>query len=321
MSFAALARLVPRSLAGRTTLTLLVGLSASHLLSVLLEHAVISALVMAVPILALSVWVVRRLTRPLSDIAAAAERFGRDVAAPPLPETGPDEVRMVARAFNRMQRQLRSFVEDRTRMLAAISHDLRTPITLLRLRTEFITDPEEQARMRATLGEMEAMIAATLYFARDDDASEPRQTVDMVGLLSSICYDMADVGLPVSFEPDPVGRLPFDCRLSALKRALTNLIDNAVKYGQAARIALARTGSNLVITVDDDGPGIPEAEQEAVFSPFYRLEPSRNSATGGVGLGLSVVRTVIHAHGGSIRVHNQSEGGLRVAVTLPLPGR
>ncbi|MEI6557611.1 MAG: ATP-binding protein [Rhodospirillaceae bacterium] len=314
---------MPRSLSGRTILTLVIGLTASHLLSMGVyhrdAHGGISALVMAVPVLVLSLWVVRRLTRPLSEIAAAAERFGRDVGAPPLPETGPDEVRMVARAFNAMQRQLRSFVEDRTRMLAAISHDLRTPITLLRLRTEFIADPEEQARMRATLDEMEAMIAATLSFAREDAAREARQTVDLVGLLSSICYDMADAGLPVSFEPEPAGRRPFECRRSALKRALTNLIDNAVTYGHAARIALTAGGASLIVTIDDDGPGIPEAEQEAVFSPFYRLEPSRNSATGGVGLGLSVVRTVIQAHGGTIGFTNRPEGGLTATVTLPLP--
>ena len=284
-------------------------------------HAGISALVMGSAILLLSFWVVRRLTRPLSQVAAAAERLGRDVDAPPLSETGPVEVRMVAHAFNSMQERLRRFVEDRTRMLAAISHDLRTPITLLRLRTEFISETEEKTRMCATLDEMEAMIAATLSFARDDAASEPRQTVDLVGLLSSICYDLADAGLPVSFDPDPIDRLPIDCRSTALKRALTNLVDNALKYGQTAEVALSVSGASIVITVDDTGPGIPEAEQEKVFAPFYRLDSSRNSNTGGVGLGLGVARTVIHAHGGDIRFENRSEGGLRIEVTLPLPTR
>jgi signal transduction histidine kinase len=284
-------------------------------------HAGISALVMGSAILLLSFWVVRRLTRPLSQVAAAAERLGHDVEAPPLPETGPDEVRMVAHAFNSMQERLRRFVEDRTRMLAAISHDLRTPITLLRLRTEFISETEEKIRMRATLDEMEAMISATLSFARDDAANEPRQTVDLVGLLSSICYDLADAGLPVSFDPEPINRLPIDCRSTALKRALTNLIDNAVKYGNGAEVALSVSGANIVITVDDTGRGIPEAEQERVFAPFYRLDPSRNTHTGGVGLGLSVARTVIHAHGGNIQFENRPEGGLRVDVTIPLPTR
>lgn len=332
-----LSRLVPQSLAGRTILTLLVGLSASHLLSLIVftagqagapacpdpshvhpfwvGYTGISSLVMVLAILLLSFWVVRRLTRPLSQVAAAAERLGQGVDALPLPETGSLEVRLVARAFNNMQERLRRFVEDRTRMLAAISHDLRTPITLLRLRTEFIEDAEEQARMRTTLDEMEAMIAATLSFARDDATSEPRLRVDLVGLLSSICYDMADAGLPVSFEPG--GRLPVECRPTALKRALTNLIDNAVKFGHEARVALTETESTIVITVDDDGPGIPDAELENVFKPFYRLDFSRNSDTGGVGLGLSVVRTVIHAHGGNIHLHNRAEGGLRVTVTLP----
>lgn len=284
-------------------------------------HAGISALVMGSAILLLSFWVVRRLTRPLSQVAAAAERLGRDVDAPPLSETGPVEVRMVARAFNSMQERLRRFVEDRTRMLAAISHDLRTPITLLRLRTEFISETEEKTRMRATLDEMEAMIAATLSFARDDAANEPRQTVDLVGLLSSVCYDLADAGLPVSFDSETIDRLPIDCRSTALKRAVTNLIDNGLKYGQTVEVTLSVSGANIVITVDDTGPGIPEAEQEKVFAPFYRLDPSRNTTTGGVGLGLSVARTVIHAHGGDIRFKNRPENGLRVEVTLPLPKR
>jgi signal transduction histidine kinase len=334
-----LRRLVPQSLAGRTILTLLVGLSASHLVSLVVftvgetgapacpdpshvhpfwaGYTGISSLVMAAAILLLSFWVVRRLTRPLSEVAAAAERLGQGVDAPPLAETGSLEVRLVARAFNSMQERLRRFVEDRTRMLAAISHDLRTPITLLRLRTEFIGDPEEQARMRATLDEMEAMIAATLSFARDDATSEPRLRVDLVGLLSSICYDLADAGLPVSFEP--TGRLPFECRPAALKRALTNLIENGVKYGHTARVALSALEANIRITVEDDGPGIPAAEQENVFAPFYRLESSRNTSTGGVGLGLSVARTVIHGHGGEVCLRNRPEGGLRAEVTLPYP--
>jgi signal transduction histidine kinase len=281
------------------------------------SHAGVSALVMMVAILAMAFWVVRRLTRPLSEVAAAAERFGQDVAAPPLPETGPDEVRRVACAFNRMQRQLRRFVEDRTRMLAAISHDLRTPITLLRLRTEFITDLEQQTRMRANLDEMEAMISATLAFARDDTAREASQTVDLVGLVASLCDDMADAGLPVSFEP--LGRLPMACRLTALRRAFTNLVNNAIKYGGAARVVLTVTDGAVIIAIDDDGPGIPEDEQENVFQPFYRLDSSRNAETGGVGLGLSVARTILHAHGGDIRFRNRPEGGLRVTVTLPRP--
>ncbi|CAK0761297.1 two-component system, OmpR family, osmolarity sensor histidine kinase EnvZ [Azospirillaceae bacterium] len=279
-------------------------------------HAAQSTFIMGIAILLLSFWVVHRLTRPLSRVAAAAERIGRDVDAPPLPETGPLEVRLVANAFNKMQERLRRFVEDRTRMLAAISHDLRTPITLLRLRTEFITENEEKVRILSTLDEMETMIAATLSFAREDATNEPRIVVDIGGLLSSICYDMADAGFPVSFEPTL--KIPFDCRLTAMKRAFSNLIDNAVKYGKSAKVALTISDANLIISVDDDGPGIPEREQENVFAPFYRIEPSRNTRTGGVGLGLCVARTIIHAHGGQIRLKNKNEGGLKVEVILPL---
>ncbi|MBI1208856.1 MAG: HAMP domain-containing protein [Azospirillum sp.] len=263
-----------------------------------------------------SLIIVRYLTVPLTRVARAAERFGQDLSAPPLPEVGAAEARAVARAFNEMNRRIRQFVEDRTRMIAAISHDLRTPITLLRLRTEFITDPDERARMRATLAEMEGMIAATLAFARDDAADEPRLRVDLAALLSSICYDMADAGLPVRFEPE--SKVSLECRPGALRRALTNLLDNSVKYGGGARVSLAESEREIRILIDDDGPGIAEAEQEAVFRPFYRLEPSRNREFGGVGLGLSVARTIIHGHGGAITLANRPEGGLRVTLTLPL---
>ena len=188
-----------------------------------------------------------------------------------------------ARAFNRMQERLRRLIESRTQMLAALSHDLRTPLTLLRLRTEEVADAGERDKMLATIGEMDEMIGSTLAFARDEVQAEPRRKVDIAALLASIVDDMADAGLPVTMTA--AAPLIHDCQPGASKRALTNLLDNAVKYGKCARAAIASAGGSVEITIDDDGPGIPEAELAKVFQPFYRVEDSRSRDTGGTGLG------------------------------------
>ena len=266
-----------------------------------------------------SVWTVRRAARPLSDLALAAERLGTDIAAPAIPEEGPREVRLASRAFNEMQRRLRRFIDDRTQMLAAISHDLRTPITRMKLRAELVGDPEHRARMISDLDEMEAMIAATLAFARDDLACEPLVRLDLAALLQSLCADAVACGAEARYEGP--ARLNFTGRATALKRALSNLIDNAIKYGRRTRVTAMEKGTDkrevVVITIEDDGPGIPETERERVFDPFYRIETSRSRVTGGVGLGLSVVRAVVRTHGGDIVLANRSEGGLLATITLP----
>ncbi|HEB80077.1 MAG TPA: HAMP domain-containing protein [Rhodospirillales bacterium] len=279
------------------------------------RKSILSMLSMAVAVILLSVWVVRRLTKPLGGFAKAAERLGRDVNAPPLPETGPIELRQASRAFNEMQERLQRFIENRTRMLAAISHDLRTPITLLRLRAELIKDAEERTKTMATLDEMESMIASTLAFVREDAESEESRTVDVAALLQSLCDDMSDRGLPVKLETPE--RALYECRPTSLKRALSNLVDNAVNYGGNADVRMEDRGDALWIVIEDNGPGIPDDEMEQVFAPFYRLEPSRNPITGGIGLGLSIVQTVIHAHGGKIALSNREQGGLRVSIELP----
>ncbi len=264
----------------------------------------------------LSVWAVRRATRPLGMLAAAAARLGTDVNAPEIPEGGPREVARAAKAFNEMQRRLRGFVEDRTQMLAAISHDLRTPITRLRLRAEFMEDGEQREKMLADLDEMETMIAATLFFARDDAAREPRTSLDLAALLQSLVSDRADSAADAHFDgPD---HLEFQGRPLSLKRAFDNLIGNALKYGHTARVGLIAEKEGVHVSVDDDGPGLPAGELERVFTPFYRVERSRSRETGGVGLGLSVVRSVIRAHGGEVTLVNRAEGGLRATVTLPI---
>jgi signal transduction histidine kinase len=277
--------------------------------------AVLSMALMALTVVVFSVWAVRRMTNPLRLFAGAAERLGRDVRAEPLAEDGPTEIRQASRAFNKMQKRVRRLVENRTRMLAAISHDLRTPITQLRLRAEFIEDEEEQSKTLATLEEMEAMISSTLSFAREDAREEEQQTVDLSALIASICDDLEDTGLPIMFEAG--GPLPYRCRQRALKRAITNLIENAVKYGGKAEVSITEDAKSIGIAIDDKGPGIEADEMENVFAPFYRVEKSRAHETGGVGLGLSVARSIVNAHGGEIRLENRTSGGLRASIELP----
>jgi len=206
-------------------------------------------------------------------------------------------------------------LDNRTRMLAALSHDLRTPLTLLRLRTENLQEAEERERMLATIGELDAMIEASLNFARDQATAETWRRTDVTALLASIIDDMADAGMPVSMTPaEPV---VLECQPGALRRALTNLIDNAVKYGQSARAAIVVSPLAVRIDIDDNGPGIPPAELQRVFEPFHRLEQSRSRDTGGTGLGLPIALSIVQAHRGDITLTNRPDGGLRASVSLP----
>ncbi len=265
---------------------------------------------------------VRRLLVPVRTLARAAEQLGRDVVnAPPLPETGPSELVTAAVAFNTMAARIRRFVEDRTFLLTAIGHDLRTPITRLKLRAEYMEDEEQRIKMLADLDEMEAMVAATLAFGRDIATSETVTRLDLASLLRTILDEAAD-GDPEHQEAlDYAGpdHLAIQARPLGLKRALTNLVGNALKYGDAARVRVSQPGERLVrIDIDDNGPGIAAPEQETVFEPFRRLETSRNRETGGSGLGLSIARNIIRAHGGDILLQNRPGGGLRASVSLPI---
>jgi signal transduction histidine kinase len=275
----------------------------------------ISMLVMALFIVAISVWAVRRMTAPLATVAQAADRLGRDVNAPPLPESGTIEMKQAAHAFNAMQTKLRALIENRTRMLAALSHDLRTPLTLLRLRAENVDNAEERDKMLATIADMDSMIGATLKYAREQAADEPRRATDVTALVQSVTDDMADAGLDVTMTQSSA--VSIDCQPAALKRALTNLIENAVKYGQRARVSLSALPQAVEIAVEDDGPGIPEDQLVKVFEPFYRVESSRNRDTGGVGLGLAIARTVVEAQGGTLALANRTPNGLRATIVLP----
>lgn len=261
-------------------------------------------------------WGVRSATVPLSVFASAAERLGVDVNAAPLDDSGPTEVNRAARAFNTMQTRLQRFIQDRTQMLAAISHDLRTPITRLRLRAEFVDDDSQREKMLTDLNEMEAMISATLVFARDDAANETANEVDAAAIIAAVCADQLVAGRDVTYTgPDSLELL---ARPLAFKRAINNFIDNAVKYGGRARVTVEQHRADVSIHIDDDGPGIPAADMERVFAPFIRLERSRSRQTGGTGLGMTIGRNAIRSMGGDVYLQNRAEGGLRVTITLPI---
>ncbi len=276
---------------------------------------------MTVAAVALILWATRRLTRPVRDLSAAADALGRDVNAPPLPEDGPREVATAARAFNTMADRIRRFVGDRTQMLAAIGHDLRTPITRLKLRAEFMDDEEQRAKMLSDLAEMEAMVAATLAFARDDAAAEPSVPLDLATLCRTVLDEASDARPDLPEEALAYAgpeHLTVRGRPMALKRALANLISNAVAYGGAARVRLDPPATGMIrLAIEDEGPGIPEDSREAVFQPFRRLESSRNRETGGVGLGLPIARNILRAHGGDVTLRNRPARGLVAEVALP----
>ncbi len=263
---------------------------------------------------------IMRLTAPISRFAEATERLGRDINARPLAPSGPAEVRKAILAFNEMQGRIQAYVRDRTTMLAAISHDLRTPLTRLRLRGEFMAD-EQQEKYHRDLDEMEAMIAAAMDFARGDAKSEDAADMDAASLIKALSVDMTEAGKPVTclYNGPPI---VVSVRPMAFKRAITNLLENAIAYGTTARISIAEVTGGVEITIDDDGPGIPNDQMEQVFAPFYRLETSRNRKTGGVGLGLATVRSVVRSHGGDVFLSNRPStgshpSGLRVRVFLP----
>ena len=271
--------------------------------------------VLLVAVVAVSLVAVRWATRPLNALADAADELGRDIHRPPLPEEGPEEVSRAARAFNTMQARLAAYIRDRTRVLAAMSHDLKTPITRLRLRSELLEDPQARAKLTKDLDEMESMVGATLDFLRGQESGEPVRPLDVMALLESLQADVRETGGAVEIEG--VTARPFPGGPQALKRCLGNLIENAVKYGQSARVVIDDNDARLEIRIQDQGPGLPPAELERVFEPFYRVEGSRSRETGGTGLGLTIAKSVAEAHGGSLALRNRAEGGLEAALILP----
>jgi signal transduction histidine kinase len=274
---------------------------------------------LALTLALLSVWATRALTAPLKRLASAAEAFGARDDHVALPEAGPREVLAVSRALDRMRARVRRLIDDRTQMLAAISHDLRTPITRLRLRAEFIEDETARAAMLRDLDQMNGLVEAALSFVRDGQARDAssHSLVDLASVVQTVCDDFADFGTPVS-----VGRsrhVLVRGRTEELQRAVTNLVDNAVKYGGAAEVRMESSERGVRVCVIDFGPGIPDAERDAMLQPFVRGDRARNlNAASGFGLGLSIVQAIVEAHQGRLTLENRREGGLCAAIELPL---
>ncbi|SFK58637.1 ATP-binding protein [Rhodanobacter glycinis] len=265
----------------------------------------------------LSLWVARRLVRPLTRLSEAAERLGREREPTLIAEIAIPEYAAIARTFNEMQLRLKQFVDERTHMLAAIAHDLRTPLTRLRLFAEYVGDKAQQRQLLSDVAEMEAMINSTLAFASGEAKSEPHSRVDMAALLISLCDNACDAGGWVDYHgPD---HAPLPCQPVAMRRALANLIENGCKYAGHVTVALSDDVDAVVIAISDDGPGIAPEQVERAFAPFQRLEGSRNRTTGGTGLGLAIARDVVHGHGGKIRLLPVVPHGLLVRVDLPKP--
>jgi signal transduction histidine kinase len=272
-------------------------------------------LALLVIVMSIALFVVARsITRPLSDLARAADSVGRDLRQPKIAERGAREIRNAARAFNTMQDRMQRYLDSRSRVLAAMSHDLKTPLTRLRLQVEMLDDSAAQVRLGKQLDEMESMVHGALALFRGLDDNEAFTPLDINDLLATLQSEFAEMSAQVSIEGHATRSILG--KPQALRRCLTNLIANAVKFGSQAAVVV-EDGSSLVIRVRDDGPGIPEDQLERVFEPFYRLESSRNRDTGGSGLGLSIARDVIQAHGGSLVLRNLPVRGLEAVVTLP----
>ena len=259
----------------------------------------------------------RQFARPVERLTVAVRQFASNPQAPPIDEMGPRELRQVIRTFNDMRSQIQTFVAHRTTMLAAISHDLRTPLTRIRLRGELIEDREQQARLFRDVDEMQAMVGGALAFFRDDAVAEDATTLDLPHVIAAIANDYADQDVHVAYDGPERGL--YHGRPLALKRALTNLIDNAIKYGTTPEVGLARDQAAWSISIKDRGPGIPAEALDSVFRPYHRLDKSRNrGTTGGVGLGLTVAQAIVHGHGGQIVLSNRAGGGLEARIILPI---
>lgn len=269
----------------------------------------------AVLILLLSLLTTRRLANPLSRLAVAVERIGTGGDQALLPPKGPRELRIVIDAFNRMHDRLRRFNEDRLQMLAAMSHDLRTSLTRLKLRLEVGGGEEQKQKMIAELDAMGEMVGSILSFARDDAKREPRTLIDLDSLVAEVCEDAVEAGEAVTYNG--IRGTTALGRPVALRRVVSNLVDNALKYAGGAEVTLNAEPDRVVVAVEDQGPGIPRSQREKVFEPFYRIDNSRNPDTGGVGLGLSVARSIAREHGGDIILAARKGGGLSARLELP----
>ena len=334
---ACLIRLLPRTLFGRLALLLFVAVLASHVLALtlmfefrpphdpgrshppgpppMLHPGLLLDIGVRLSALMLAAWIgARWLSKPINQLASAAREIGLDIHRPPMAEVGTDECRAATRVFNQMQAQICSQLADRDRFVAAVSHDLRTPLTRLALRAEGLSDAVQRQQFAQDIGEMNHLISTTLDYLRGAAHAEPLVLLDVASLLDSLVDDHQACGHEVSVSGTVA---PLPVQASALRRCLNNLIDNAVRYGGGARIDVTDHPDHVVIDVSDDGPGIADAELERVLAPFYRLEGSRNKNSGGVGLGLSIASDIARRHHGQLRLKNGANGGLVATLILP----
>jgi signal transduction histidine kinase len=276
----------------------------------------VTVLFVIVSVSLLGLWAARALTAPLSSFASAAESFSLNGAAPPLPERGPEEIRSVAKAFNRMRERITTLIDDRTRMLAAISHDLRTPLTRMRLRSEFIEDEAHRSRMLGDLDQMRSMLESVLSFLRNDRKLESMTLVDVASTLQLVTDQFADMGHKVAYDgPEHAMAV---VRPDDLSRSITNLVENAVRFGAEVTIRLRAAPDGVTIEVEDDGPGISDARKSVMLEPFVRGDDARNmDESTGFGLGLSIARSIVLAHGGELSLNDRQPHGLIVRIALP----
>jgi len=281
--------------------------------------ALVSGAIAAIVMVLAAWWTYSRFAAPLQKLTEGATALRRGEPVPEIPEGGPPAVRNATRSFNAMSQRLTATLENQRSIMAAVAHDLRTPIASMRLRAEFVADEEQRVRLNETLDEMQTMTEAVLSAARADRTGETARPVDLTALVESLADDMKDTGGDIEFSPS--GAVRCVCRTNEVRRAVRNLIENALRYGERARVAVSTEREFALISVEDDGPGIPSSDIERVFEPFVRLETSRSSQTGGYGLGLSITRWIARGHGGDVFLRNRADGGgLSALVRLPLQG-
>jgi signal transduction histidine kinase len=278
------------------------------------QNTLVYILTITLLISAIMFWSLRKITKPLAQLTLAATRLGRGQKVAIIEQQGPDDIKNTIAAFNLMNERLQRFVSERTHMLAALSHDLRTPLTSMRLRVEVLPESIERDKLLESLNEMTQMSEATLAFISTGSDKESTVKIDIAALLCSVCEDLIEMDGQIQFEYERP--IILSCRPLSLKRSLTNLINNAIKYGKCAQITIEQQDNTVIIAIKDKGPGIPEKYQSKVFEPFFRIESSRSRDTGGIGLGLSIVQQNINSHGGKIALNN-NDIGLQVTISLP----
>ncbi len=266
--------------------------------------------------LVLAWYYIVRLVSPIERLASAAEAIGIDINASPMNEEGSMEIRVAARSFNLMQLRLQRLIQSQTEMFAAISHDLKSSLTRLKLRVELLSNPREQKGINRVVDDMSQMVHSIVEFVRGCSSTEVSRKVEICALVESLCDDLKEEGFAVSFS-SKVDSTVLYCRPVALRRGIQNIINNAIQYGHFAEVSIVDSDSILTINIKDGGPGIPEDNFDDVFKPFFRLEKSRNKKTGGLGLGLSITQNIVHLHGGKMVLCNDKDGGVNVKVQLP----